>query len=1291
MSSVGQGVGMVVGGVIGFYAGGNVALGASVGGAIGGYLDPPKGAKGRPPSASELAMQTSSYGVYMGRGYGTYARFGNVFWIEGNTLVAREHESEGGKGGASAPPTYDLYGTFAIGFSEGEIDAFKRIWINGKLVFDAGASSVSGAIASGEAAGTIAIYTGSATQLPDPRIQADLGAENTPAWRGLPYIVFKDWPMADFGNTIMGLQARAEIVVNGAQTAYCAKQADLYGTSSDGTFIAMTRLDTGRLIVSATGYQTWDFDLQSVHRQEFIMGDDKAHELSEISVDAWHDEPFNSKTNIAILQSDSDCMLALLHRNTPTRLIGYTTAGSLFVDTGNVDSTYFSIDDYRAVVDRGEIFLAAIGNRIFRIGTTVDPVPYLIYKSAAAWTIRYFGVSENYLFGVLYSSSSSTSCTVYKIDRATLDLVDTFTQGVGGTSAKIHVVSDSEFYTMPTNGVILRWLDGVASDTGLRYTGPVDSSDRLLVQSPDFAWVHSISSTPTNAIYACWKAVASANVQLADIILAECLQTGLLAAPDIDTSEINQEVRGYDILNPAAIRTGFEPLRAAWPFDAIVHGYKLKFVPRGGISVASIDIGELGAATGKQSAPQITFSREMDSQLPRRVNVSYLDISRDYDTGSGPGAERLNTDAVNAMQVDLGIVLNADEAACVEDMLLRVYWLERSTAEFTLPPTYAHLEPSDVVTIISPAATHELRLTQINVLPDGRLECTAKPNRAAVYSPVAVGQESTSTGQTLSLAGPSVMELLDIPCVDATYMNTPGFVVAMSGYVGTWPGGNVFESADGGDTFAAAQGVPAPGAVIGRATNAIGSGMTHIIDTASRLNVRTYTGSLYSVSESEMFNGANHFAYGADGRWEIIAAKTIAVESDDSFTMGDMLRGRFGSEWAMTTHQANDAVVLLDASALRFIGQGVATINAPKVYRGVTKNKLLSSANNQTMTYHGVNLECLSPIYLNGTRSPATLDWVIGWTPRSRTPVEAFSGIPTPIGETSERYEVDFYDATFTTIKRTVTGLTSPECPYSYADQVSDFGSERGTLYVDVFEISSVVGRGYPLRQSITRSIVIDPYFDSVKSLLHFDGAHGSTSFTDELGNTWAAVGNAALSTTNKLFGTAALGLDGVTDYITSIFAADPLNGTGDFTIEWWERPQDQGNRGRFTVRNTAISGTGSIVGVAVGWDGVYWQAYGGGSSHQMGGAGNANPLNTWTHMALERYAGTVNLFKAGNKLGSGYADTTNYSGNIYVAAGAYYSNAYTLLGDMEEFRITKRARYQGTNFTPPTTPFPNS
>jgi hypothetical protein len=66
------------------------------------------------------------------------------------------------------------------------------------------------------------------------------------------------------------------------------------------------------------------------------------------------------------------------------------------------------------------------------------------------------------------------------------------------------------------------------------------------------------------------------------------------------------------------------------------------------------------------------------------------------------------------------------------------------------------------------------------------------------------------------------------------------------------------------------------------------------------------------------------------------------------------------------------------------------------------------------------------------------------------------------MSETTELYEVDiFSDSTYTTVLRTVTGLTTPAMTYSAADQVTDFGSVQATIYIEVFQISSVTNRGF--------------------------------------------------------------------------------------------------------------------------------------------------------------------------------------------------------------------------------------
>lgn len=422
---------------------------------------------------------------------------------------------------------------------------------------------------------------------------------------------------------------------------------------------------------------------------------------------------------------------------------------------------------------------------------------------------------------------------------------------------------------------------------------------------------------------------------------------------------------------------------------------------------------------------------------------------------------------MNTLSVELPVVLNAAEAKQITQRLLYLAWLERYDVSLTLPPTYQHLEPADVITVMANGGSYTLRLTSINLLPDGRLECKAKYDSAATYVQTGVADEGSSTGGTLTLAGPSVYVLLDIPMMDDA-ANTPGFPAAMTGYLSGWPGGILYRSEDGGGTWVDLESAVSPGSTIGYATNALAAYGSTLYDAASTLACRMYQGTLSSVTEAQLFAGQNWFAYGAHGRWEIIAARTATLQGDGSYILQDFLRGQQGTEWASGLHAANDTLVRLNTASLKFINMSSASIGSEKLYRGITSGKALDSDTDRAFTYTGVNLECLSPIALTGNRHPSTNDWTLAWTRRSR-----FAGwrdyVDAPLGEATESYEVDIFSSgTYTTLKRTLTSST-PTVAYTSAQQVTDFGSNQATLYVKIYQLSATVGRGYALTQSITR------------------------------------------------------------------------------------------------------------------------------------------------------------------------------------------------------------------------------
>ena len=562
---------------------------------------------------------------------------------------------------------------------------------------------------------------------------------------------------------------------------------------------------------------------------------------------------------------------------------------------------------------------------------------------------------------------------------------------------------------------------------------------------------------------------SGASDTLSSIVSSECLQSNLLSSGDIDVTALVSEVRGYRVGSVGSIRSALEPLRASWPFDVAQRGYKVVFVARGGSSIATIAAADLDARQdGTAPGVQITTGREMDSQLPRRVAIQHLDYDREYDAGT-QYAERLNTAAIHLVAHDLPIVLTATEAAGKAEVLLYLAWLERYDVAINLPPTYNQLEPGDVVTLVTPDGNVSLRLTAITYTADGRVECTAKYANPAIYTPTAVGAAGQSTGTaTIPRVGPSLYTLLDIPLVHDAQAS-PGFPVAMCGTLAGWNGGVLMQSTDAGATWSAIEDFGPPGAAIGQASTSIGAVESRLIDKASRLTVVLTSGDLYDTTELAMLGGANHFAYGVDGRWEIIAAQKCTLQSGTTYILSDLLRGRYGTEQYMGTHATGDSVVLLDVDDLAIVAMSSNTIGLARDYRGITLDQDIGSDSSRTFTYAAINLKPLAPIALTGNRDPASNDWALAWVRRTRSGGEWRDYVEADLAESAEQYQIDiFADGSYATVKRTLW-IGGPSASYLSADQVTDFGSNQATLYLKIFQMSATVGRGYPLTTSITR------------------------------------------------------------------------------------------------------------------------------------------------------------------------------------------------------------------------------
>ncbi|WP_232346025.1 hypothetical protein [Burkholderia pseudomallei] len=166
-------------------------IGWTIGGIAGAMIFRQKG-----PNPADIRIQDSAYGKAIPLVYGMYRVSGNMIWA-GQPYVEDPGKGAGGKG----PQQQKVHMSFALGLCAGPITSVRRIWANGKLIYDVSNPSNFQAISgSNQMVSNFTVYPGDETQEPDPTMQAALGIDATPAYRGLAYVVFNSLDLSTWGN-----------------------------------------------------------------------------------------------------------------------------------------------------------------------------------------------------------------------------------------------------------------------------------------------------------------------------------------------------------------------------------------------------------------------------------------------------------------------------------------------------------------------------------------------------------------------------------------------------------------------------------------------------------------------------------------------------------------------------------------------------------------------------------------------------------------------------------------------------------------------------------------------------------------------------------------------------------------------------------------------------------------------------------------------------------------------------------------------------------------------------------
>ncbi|SFR97966.1 phage tail protein [Sphingomonas jatrophae] len=481
-----------------------------------------------------------------------------------------------------------------------------------------------------------------------------------------------------------------------------------------------------------------------------------------------------------------------------------------------------------------------------------------------------------------------------------------------------------------------------------------------------------------------------------------------------------------------SLRGAIEALADALPLPLRDTGTALSLGTGAQITLSAEEAGTGGEAP----AARLARSRDAAGTLPDEVAISYYEPARDWQAslqraraGAGPGRR--------AMRVELPAALAAGEAKAIAEARLALHWTERRRATVRLPFQRMSIAPGDLVTV--PELPGRWRVESAAL--DGmivELGLVAHGAASALVLPAAAGRV---TGDADLIAGQTVLALLDLPPLDGVPADRPQLWVAAAGTGVGWRRAALLVSLDEGASWAEAGGT-APAATMGWADTVLPAGSSLQFDMTGAVEVTLANDAMWleSRDDAALSRGANLAMLGG----ELIQFGVAEPLGARRFRLSRLLRGRRGSEGAMTHHAEGESFVLVERETLLPIDLPLAQIGRSvrvlAVGRGDTRDGVEAQA-----IVGARAVRPPAPVALTAERLPdGTV--VVRWTRRSRTGWDWLDGADAPLGEEREAYRL--------TIGGRTEETGSPVWRYSPAAQAAD--RQTGPIAIAVRQLGTI-------------------------------------------------------------------------------------------------------------------------------------------------------------------------------------------------------------------------------------------
>ncbi len=350
-------------------------------------------------------------------------------------------------------------------------------------------------------------------------------------------------------------------------------------------------------------------------------------------------------------------------------------------------------------------------------------------------------------------------------------------------------------------------------------------------------------------------------VSLAALVRRLCLRAGLPESR-IDVTGLWGAVEGYAIGALESPRASITTLSRYFGFDAVETEGVIRFVMRGGASVATLAPDDLVAA---REGDVLELTRGQETEQPQALKWQIARADEDYDAAQVE-ARRITVDTTRIASESFPMSVPPEEAERHCRRALMEAWTGRESAVFRLPPSRLALDPADTIRLEHDGRQVELRLISIADAEARGIEAVRQDREAYDLPPGA--ERPSALSKAVVFGAPDAM-LMDLPQLREDQPAHRPFVAA---HAVPWPGEMaVFRSpsTDGFEVLTTFGGR----ARIGTLVSDFYAGPTSRFDLGNALVVDLLTGTLESVTDLALFGGANALAIeSAPGTWEIVQA-----------------------------------------------------------------------------------------------------------------------------------------------------------------------------------------------------------------------------------------------------------------------------------------------------------------------------------------------------------------------------------------------------------------------------------